>query len=764
MAKTGPEARANMERLGRRLAAVVSADVVGYSRLVERDEEGTVRRLKENWRDIVRPAIELHRGRVVKLLGDGALIEFPSVVEAIRFSLEAQQEVEAAESSRPPEERIRYRIGVHLGDVIIDGDDIQGHGVNVSARLQGLADAGGICISEAVRTALGNTVPLVYGDLGPQEVKNIAEPVRAYRIRAAGRADSTMLVQPPRRRMSTMPLVLGLLAAIVVAVVGTYFLYWQPQPPMTKSEPAEKAVIRKSGLPSILVTPFANLSEDGSQEFFVDGLTEDLIADLSNLSGLFVISRSSAFTLKGQTMRPPQLAEMFGVAYVVNGRMRRAADRVRITVELIEAVNDRQIWAESYDRELIDIFAVQDEVKKRIVQALAVELRPGEQQLVSTTPTKSVEAYEFYLRGRRAMNSNSFRSMNQAFWALEKAVALDPEFAEAYASLAMTNALDLTGAMGFGGWVRPPQRTRTQATILAQRAASLKPSLAIPDIVFARLSLWDGRYDEAIEHARRAVEHEPGNVDAYTTQAVVLTAAGLHREAKAAIDEAFRRDPKPSPPAYAVLGMVQYALRDYPAAIATFETFREQLTEADVWMASAFLFAAYGQAGRKDDGQAAIGPFGALDLSLIRFQRFYRRAEDAEHLLDGLRKAGAPEFPFGFDASIDAGEQLAGPVLRSLLFGGSFDVLCADWYQRLKSTVRFGGDGSLAWSPREDINDIGRSRLDADKICVTLPLLTRGRDTCFAVYRNGRDPTLEMGRGYDYVMVGPGLCYFSPQQ
>jgi adenylate cyclase len=261
MANTGPNAPANAERLGRRLVAVVSADVVGYSRLVERDEEGTVRRLKENWRDIVRPAIELHRGRVVKLMGDGALIEFPSVVEAVRFSLEAQQEIEAAESSRSPEERIRYRIGVHLGDVIIDGDDIQGHGVNVSARLQGLADPSGVCISEAVRTALGNTVPLAYGDLGPQEVKNIAEPVRAYRIRAAGRAENTMLVQAPRREKITMPLVLGLLAAIIVAVVGAYFLYWQPQPPTAKSasdvesEPAEEAVIHKTELPSILVTP-----------------------------------------------------------------------------------------------------------------------------------------------------------------------------------------------------------------------------------------------------------------------------------------------------------------------------------------------------------------------------------------------------------------------------------------------------------------------------------------------------------------------------
>ena len=752
------------ERVGRRLAAVVSADVVAYSRLVEQSEEDTVRRLKENWRNIVHPAVELHGGRLVKLMGDGALIEFPSVVEAVRFSLEAQQALETVGSSSSPDERIRYRIGIHLGDVIIDGEDIQGHGVNVSARLQGLAEPGGICISETVRTALGNSVLLAYEDLGPQEVKNIAEPVRAYRVQAGGPAARTTPARVHWQRASAIPILSGVLA-VVIAVAGVaYFTFYQ-SPQQQSAESTQRPGL-KSELPSIAVLPFLNLSDDKGQEFFVDGLTEDLITDLSNLSGLFVISRSSAFIYKNQNVRPAQVAKDFGIAYVVNGSVRRASDRVRITVELIDAVSEREIWADRYDRQLTDVFTVQDEVKKQIVQALEVKLKPNEQQLVSTTPTKSVEAYEFYLRGRQAMNSVSFRSMTLAYRAFEKAIALDPDFAEAYASLAMTNALDLTTAMTLADWIRPPQRTRVQAATLAQKAVSLKPSLAIPEIVFARLSLWDGKYDEAIEHARRAVEHEPGNVDAYMTQALVLTVAGLHREAKAAIDEVFRRDPKPSAPAYGLLGMIQFALQDYPSAIAALETGRKQSVDGGLWAFPAFLFAAYGEAGRQEEARAVTLPDGNSiinwDLAWTKFWAFYRRPKDTEHLLDGLRKAGAPEVSYGFNPETDADEHLSGPALRSLLFGRSFDALCAS--MRQEAMIRFAGDGSLSWTPRDDISDTGRSRIDVDNICVTLPLLTRNRETCFAVYQNGSNPTLNLGRGYSYVLVGPDLCYFSPKK
>jgi adenylate cyclase len=444
---------------------------------------------------------------------------------------------------------------------------------------------------------------------------------------------------------------------------------------------------------------------------------------------------------------------------------------VRITAELIDALNDRQIWAQRYDRDLVDVFAVEDEVKKEIVQSLAVKLTPGEQALVSSAPTKNIEAYDYYLRGRSAMNATGPARLGLAYWALAKAIALDPDFAEAYASLALTNVIDLTresGSLSNTDGHGPPQSMRAQAVALAQKAASLKPSLSIPDIVSARLSLWDRRYDEAIEHARRAVEHEPGNVDAYLTQALVLTAAGLHREAKAAIDEVLHRDPKPSPMAYAALGMIQFALRDNPAAITNLETFIRQpeLFFGNGSIYPAFLFAAYGEAGSRVKAQALTLNWGYSiinwDLSLVRSQEFYRRPEDTAYLLDGLRKAGAPELPLGFDPKTDAGEQLAGPALRSSLLRSSFHPVCT--FQEGKLTVRFADDGTINWTLRDDINDSGNFRVDGGKLYLTLPVLTRNRETSFAVYRNGATSKLPFGRGYDFILVGPFLCFFSPDK
>jgi len=335
-------------------------------------------------------------------------------------------------------------------------------------------------------------------------------------------APARELVAPaPAHHRSIAVLALAglLIVAVIVASAAAWLQPWRLLVRPSSGLPSPVA----GGKPSLVVLPFENLSNNKQQEFFVDGLTEDLITDLSNLSGIFVISRNTAFTYKNQTTRPTQIAKDLGVTYVVNGSVRREAGRVRITAELIDALNDRQIWAQRYDRDLVDVFAVEDEVKKEIVQSLAVKLAPGEQRLVASAPTKSVEAYDYYLRGRRAMNATAPARLGLAFWAFEKAIALDPDFAEAYASLALTNVIDLTretGSLSNTDSYGSPQSMRTRAVALAQKAASLKPSLSIPEIVSARLSIWDGRYDEAIEHARRAVEHEPGNVDAYLTQAL----------------------------------------------------------------------------------------------------------------------------------------------------------------------------------------------------------------------------------------------------
>ena len=307
----------NAERVSRRLAAVVSADVAGYSRLVERDEEGTIRRLKEIWGSVVRPAVELHEGRVVKLMGDGALIEFASVVEAVRCCLEVQARVAALEAAREAQDRISYRIGIHLGDVIVDGDDIQGHGVNVAARLEGLATSGSICISSAARAALANAVPLTYQDLGPQEVKNLVEPVHAYRAAAGA---------PPRNEMPGNGAgsvraghAFSPTALLVFAVAATALYLGVAR----QGRVDDGNVVRIAGpgpardapdVPAIAVMPFLNLSDAKEQEFFVDGLTEDLIVDLSKLPNLLVIARNSSFTYKNRTVSPQEVAEDLGSA------------------------------------------------------------------------------------------------------------------------------------------------------------------------------------------------------------------------------------------------------------------------------------------------------------------------------------------------------------------------------------------------------------------------------------------------------------------
>jgi adenylate cyclase len=754
----------------RRLAAVLIADAVGYSRLSETDEEGTRARFEGDLHRIFEPKIAEHHGRLIKTMGDGLLVEFQSVVHALRCAVDVQHAESERNAGMTPDKRLEFRIAVNLGDVIVEGDDIHGNGVNIADRLQAMAKPGGVIVSGTAYDQVSNNPDLRFDYRGEHRVKNISTPVRVYEMRTgAGSARPLGVTRRwagwPRRWRGAA------IGAVILAVIVAGAAVWLHPWRLSAKSATELASAVTGGKPSLVVLPFENLSDNKQQEFFVDGLTEDLITDLSNLSGIFVISRNTAFTYKNQTTRPTQIAKDLGVAFVVNGSVRRDAGRVRITAELIDALHDRQVWAQRYDRDLIDVFAVEDEVKKEIVQSLAVKFGPGEQKSVASAPTKNIEAYDYYLRGRLAMNSLNPGGLALAHWAFEKAIALDPDFAEAYASLALANVIDLTresssGAFAIGA--ASPESLRSQAAALAQRAASLRPSLSIPDIVSARLSLWDGRYNEAIDHARRAVEHEPGNVDAYLTQALVLTAAGLHRDAKAAIDQVFRRDPKPSAYAYGVLGIIQFALRDKSSAIANLETCirQSELLFGGRNIYPAFLFAAYGEAGSRDKAQALTLGWGETinnwDLSLVRSQEFYRRAEDTAYLLDGLRKAGAPEFPLGFDPKTDAGEQLVGSALGSSLPQGSFHPRCS--LEVASLTVRFASNGTISWKLRDDITDSGKFRIDRDKLYLTLPVLTRNRETLFLVYRNADTSKIALGHGYDFVLVGPFLCFFSPDK
>jgi len=395
----------------RRLAAILAADVAGYSRLMGADEEGTHERLKAHRRELVEPKIAHHRGRVVKTTGDGLLVEFPSVVDAVRCAAEVQRAMIDRETGIPEERRIRFRVGINLGDVIAEDGDIFGDGVNVAARLEALADPGGICISRMVRDQIRDKLPYAFADLGEQSVKNIARPVRIYALRQGAVAD---------------PLAPGVAAS----------------PPVSPPAAAPRL--------SIVVLPFANLSNDPEQQYFADGITEDLTTDLSRLEGMLVISRGTAFTYQGKRVDTKQIGRELGVRYVLEGSVRRSGQAVRINAQLIDAESDAHLWAERFDGDMRDLFTLQDEVTSRIAVALNLELISAE----AKRPTGHPDALDYVLRGRAArLRPNSRDVIAEAISQFERALALDPksvavqsDLAVALASRVLENMTDTASA------------------------------------------------------------------------------------------------------------------------------------------------------------------------------------------------------------------------------------------------------------------------------------------------------------------------------
>ena len=377
----------------RRLTAILAADVVGYSRLMGLNESGTLDALDTLRTDFINPKISEHQGRIVKLTGDGMLVEFPSVVNAVACATDIQRGIRNRNAGVPQDRRIELRIGVNVGDVIVQGQDIFGDGVNVAARLESIAAPGGIMISGSVRDHIGNRLDLAFEDMGEQTLKNIETPIRVYRVH----------MQTP-------------------AAPGT-----------RDKKAAQHEQVEK---PAIAVLPFDNMSGDPEQEYFSDGITEDIITDLSKVSGLLVIARNTAFTYKGKAVKVQQVAQELGVPFILEGSVRKAGARVRVTAQLISSENSAHVWADRYDRDLTDIFAIQDEITHAIVEQLRVKLLPQEKKSIQQTPTDNVEAYTFYLKGRQFIERRSKAYYHLAREMFAKAVELDPFYARAYAGIA----------------------------------------------------------------------------------------------------------------------------------------------------------------------------------------------------------------------------------------------------------------------------------------------------------------------------------------
>ena len=523
----------------RKLAAIFSTDVKGYSRLMGEDEVETIRTIT-TYREVIATLIQQHRGRVVDSPGDNLLAEFASVIEAVQCAVAMQREIKTRNAELLPHRRMEFRIGINLGDVITEGERIYGDGVNIAARLEGLAEAGGICLSGTVYDQVKTRLALGYEDLGAQAVKNIAEPVRVYRVQMEPGAAASA-VRPPQRRAARL-WQRGALAVVgLLRILGVGVTVWQrvfrPPPPsrVVFTEPAPALALPDK--PSIAVLPFVNMSRDPEQEYFSDGMTEDLITDLSKLAGLFVIARNSVFTYKGKAVKPEQVSRELGVRYVLQGSVRKAGDRVRITAQLVDATTGYHRWAERYDRELQDIFAVQEEISRKIVAALAVQLTAGEQARLGRQYTDNLEAYDYLLRGSESLGRYTQETNGQARQMFEKAIALDPTFALAYALLGLTY---------FGEWSlqwsQDPQ-TLERAFALAQQAVALDDSLPVAHRALGVVYQWRKQPAQAIAALERAIVLDPNDADGYASLAHVLNFTGKPEEALRLAQKAMRLNP-----------------------------------------------------------------------------------------------------------------------------------------------------------------------------------------------------------------------------
>jgi adenylate cyclase len=575
----------------RKLAAILSADVEGYSRLMGEDEEATVRTLTV-YRDVMASLVSRHRGRVVDAPGDNLLAEFASAVDALACAVEVQQALGTRNAALPDHRRMEFRIGINLGDVLVDGERIYGDGVNIAARVQDLAEAGGVAISGTTYDQVENKLGLVHEYLGEHAVKNIARPVRVYRVRL-------------------------------------------PRGPAT---PAEPPALEPPATPSIAVLPFVNMSRDPDQEYFSDGITEDLITDLSKLSGLFVIARNSTFTYKGRPVRVQQVGRELGVRYVLEGSVRRADDRVRITAQLVDAASGYHLWADRFDRRLDDIFAVQDEITRSIVEALAVTLSHGERQRRARKPTDSLDAYDCLLRGLDHYWRTTREANLEARRMFEGAIELDPAYAEAWAAQAYTHLHEWSMA-----WSQDPGAL-DRALECARRAVALDDSLPAAHSAVGIVYLWKKQHERAIAEAERAVALAPSDAESYYRLGEVLSWS-RPEDAIEPVQKAMRLNPR-YPFIYLwALGHACYLTRRYEDAVATL---KRTVTRNPDWLpAHGYLAAACIESGREDEARAAarevlrISP--QITTAVVGDRLPYKDPAVLARALEAFRAAGLPE-------------------------------------------------------------------------------------------------------------------------
>ncbi|MBA5777352.1 adenylate/guanylate cyclase domain-containing protein [Stappia sp. F7233] len=574
----------------RRLAAVLAADMAGYSRLMEADEQGTLARLRTHRIELIDPAITKNNGNIIKTTGDGMLVEFQSVADAVRCAAEIQERMRRRNADVPEDRRIQFRIGINLGDIIFDDGDIYGDGVNVAARLEQLADIGGICVTQAVYEQVCDRLEVAFEDLGDKALKNISRPMRVWRA--------------------------------VIGMPAT-----QPGP---GGDTRPQAVVK----PVIAVLPFDNMSGDPEQEFFVDGLTEDIITELSRRHELFVISRNSSFVYKGQPVNIRDVAKTLGAQFLVEGSVRKAGSQLRVTVQLIDTSVDRHIWAEKYDRKLDDVFAIQDEVTSAIVATLPGRVEAAQQDRLVRKHPASMAAYECVLAAKVRHHRSSKEENLEAQTLIERALKLDPDYAHAHAWRGC-----ILGQSWVYGWCENKEATFAEVVSELEKALALDDDDADVHRILAAINVNRNDLTKARYHQERALALNPNYDLVVVQQGELLTWLGQPDDGVHWIRKAMRLNPHHPERFWSHLGKAHFAGRRHGEAIEAFL----HMTAMDV-MQHAFVAAAYSHLGDRTAAEAHAARIRALDPA-FRIGDFletlhYARQEDVEHLREGLQGAG----------------------------------------------------------------------------------------------------------------------------
>jgi adenylate cyclase len=615
----------------RKLSAIFSADVEGYSRLMEEDELATIETLTSH-KEIMRKLIRQYRGRVVDSTGDNLLAEFSSVVDAVQCAVEVQQVLSAKNETLPENRRMYFRIGINLGDVVEEGKRIYGDGVNVAARVESLAVGGGISISGTAYDQLGKKLPLGYEYLGEQSVKNIEKPVRVYRILTEAEAAGKVIgeVRPKTKQLRGAAIGGVVVLILVAGALAIWNFYFRPA-----YEPAseERMAFPLPDKPSIAVLPFANMSQDPNQEYFCDG---------SKIENMFVIARNSTFSYKGKSVKVNQVAEELGVRYVLEGSVRKAGERVRITAQLIDALSGHHLWAERYEKDLKEIFVIQDEITKNIITTLQVKLTLGEEASLMAKGTDNLNAYLKALQALDHINKMNIEENALAREVCEEAIALDPNFARPYFTLGWTHLIDV-----FLGSSKSPKKSLAQALELGQKALALDDSLGFPHRLLCTVYTVQRQYDKAIAEGEQAVALAPNSADNLVAFARTLNFAGRSEEAILLIKKAIRLNPFAPTWYFFLLGHVYCVLGQYEDAIIACKKALNR--QPDNLIAHIFLAVAYASLGKEEEARTEIEEVLGLnpEYSVKHFTKAfaYKNQTDRARIVDALRKAGLPETP-----------------------------------------------------------------------------------------------------------------------